>query len=279
MQEDSRKFINSWKRLKRAGDHLLAFKAELDAIFADNGLTTVTRHDKDSGWDIAAIALPESSIERIRDNELSLKLGEYAYQLRAALDGLIWDAITFTRGTEPPADANRVEFPILNWKAAKFEDCGFLKFPFPEELKKWLETIQPNAAIKPPDDTDRSLSICLGDIHDLARFDRHRRLRVVAAVPTGLKFQVVTDPPCKVVARERIASCDLLSGQYEFLRFRIEASGGIHPEKARLQTELTFEILLEDIEPFDGVNAGEQLEMLWRVVRHIIVRFEGNFRK
>jgi hypothetical protein len=205
-------------------------------------------------------------------------LGEYAYQLRAALDRLIWDAITFTQGTEPPSDANRLEFPILNGKARNFQDCAFLKFPFPDELKIWLESVQPYSAVKPPGDPDRGVSTCLGDIHDLARFDRHRRLRVVAAVPTGLKFWVDTIPPCKVVARERIDSCDLLSGQYEFLRYRIETSEGIHPEKARLKTELTFEILLEDIEPFDGKNTGEQLEMLLHVVRYIIMRFEENFR-
>src|SRR5580658_215611 len=108
-----RKFKNSWRRLDRAADHLVAFNAELGAILGDNGISTISRHDKNSGWDIAAIALPEPVIERIRKNKLSLELGEYAYQLRAALDGLIWDAITLQqKGTEPAPDANRVEFPI-----------------------------------------------------------------------------------------------------------------------------------------------------------------------
>ena len=132
--------------------------------------------------------------------------------------------------------------------------------------------------MKPLDDPDRGLSTCLGDIHDLARFDRHRRLRVIAVVPTGLKFGVITAPPCKVVARERIDSCDLLGGQYEFLRFRIETREGINPEKARLKTDLTFEILLEDIEPFEGVNTGEQLQMLLGVVKYVITKFEEAFR-
>jgi hypothetical protein len=277
MEEEKRKFRNSWRRLDRAAHHLLAFNAELSAILADDAFTTITRYDKDSAWDIAGILLSESAIKLIRDNRLSLELGEYAYQLRAALDGLIWDAITFTQGTEPHSDANRLEFPILNGKVAKFQDCGFLKFPFPTKLRDWLETVQPYTAIKPLDDPDRGVSTCLDDIHDLARFDRHRRLRVVAVVPTGLKFGVESVPPCKVVARERIDSCNLLGGPYEFLRFRIETAEGIRPEEARLKTELTFEILLEDIEPFDGVNAGEQLEMLLHVVRYIIMKFEENF--
>jgi hypothetical protein len=62
MEEEKRKFKNSWRRLDRAADHLVAFNAELGAIFADNGLATVARYDKDSGWDIAAIALPEPII-------------------------------------------------------------------------------------------------------------------------------------------------------------------------------------------------------------------------
>lgn len=111
------KFKNSWIRLNRAADHLVAFKAELDAIFADNAFTTVTRYDKDSGWDIAAIALSDSTIKRIGDNRLSLELGEYAYQLRAALDGLIWDAITLTQGTEPPPMQIDWSFPFLTGKS------------------------------------------------------------------------------------------------------------------------------------------------------------------
>jgi hypothetical protein len=263
--------------LDRAATHLSAFKAEVEAILGNGGPSTVCRYDKGSGWVIASFVLPETMTERIRKDVLSLELGEYAYQLRAALDGLIWDAITIYRGAEPPSDANRIEFPVIDGIKKKFKDCAFRKFPFPDKLRDWLETIQPNATDKPEGDPDRGLSTALGDIHDLARLDRHRRLRIVAAVPTNLQFGVYTgDVLSRVVARERI-DCDLFGGQYDFLRFQLETIDKTPLKKATLKTDVTFEILLEDIEPFEGINTGTQLGMLIDAVGYIIARFEKEF--
>ena len=270
------RFGNSWARLDRAAAHLSAFTAEVNSLFADDSPATVCRYDKDSGWFIASFVLADGTIETIKRNTLALELGEYAYQLRAALDGLIWDAITMTLGAEPSADANRVEFPVTDIR--NFKDCGFLKFPFPNELRTWLESLQRNAAEKPEGDPDRGVSTALDDIHDLARFDRHRRLRIVAAVPTNLKFGVNTgDVLSRIVARERIDDCDLLSGQYDLFRFQLEAFDGAPLGKLTLKTDVTFEILLEDIQPFEGMNTGAQLVMLVDVVGYIIARFEKEF--
>ena len=258
--------------------HLAAFKAEFAAIFADVGISTICRHDKGSGWFVASVSLPRATIERIERNILPLEIGEFAYQLRAALDGLIWDAITIKQGSEPPSDANRIEFPIVDGTKKRFKDCAFLKFPFPHKLRDWLESVQPYAAHKPEGDPDRGLNTALGDIHDLARFDRHRRLRIVAAVPIELKFGILSDPPCKIVARERIDTCDIFGGQYEFLRFRAETINGNLPEKAALETRLAFEILFEDIEPFEGMRSELQMQLLAEAVGYVIRRFEEEFR-
>ena len=283
MQYDGRmasrtiRFTNSWARLDRAASHLTAFKDEFRAILNDESPPAVCRYDKDSRWFAARFVLPKASVERIKRNVLSLELGEYAYQLRAALDGLIWDAITITQGTEPPSNANRVEFPITDGVTRPFEDCGFLKFPFPDRLRTWLKSIQLNADEKPEGDPDRGVPTALGDIHNLARFDRHRRLRVVAAVPTNLRFRVNTgDVLSKLVAWE-LMDCDLLGGQPEFLRFQLETPDGILLQKATLQTDISFDVLLEDIEPFEGISAGTQLGMLIDAVGHIIARFEKEF--
>jgi hypothetical protein len=140
-----RRFKNSWSRIKRATERLAAFQAEWNALLANNPFGTVVRYDEDSRWYVASLTASETTRKRIADTTLPLILGEFAYQLRAALDGLIWDAITFTQGTEPPADANRLEFPVLNGKIMNFEKCGFHDFPFPENLKTWLESIQPDS--------------------------------------------------------------------------------------------------------------------------------------
>lgn len=283
---DVRRFKNSWRRAERAGDHLAAFVGEWRAIFPpdDEGPPTVCRYDKDSGWYATSFVLPQAMIERIGRNIMPLELGEYAYQLRSALDGLIWDAITLSqKGTEPPSDANRIEFPILPppiGRNKRFEDCAFLKFPFPDKLKVWLESIQPYTAHKPEGDPDRGLNTALGDIHDLARFDRHRRLRVVAAVPTSLQFAVNTKDVLSRITAWELMDCDLLGGQHQFLRFQLETVDRTPVPKLTLKTDISFEIILEDIEPFDvpeRINVGTQLQMLINAVEYIIMRFEEAF--
>lgn len=263
--------------MDRARTHLSAFVREWAAIFVDNEPSTVCSKDKDHGWFNATFVLPEVMCERIKKNVLPLELGEFAYQLRAALDGLMWDTISITQGAEPTPDAKRVtgiDFPILDGKSKKFEDCAFLLFPFPDKLRIWLESIQPDAAEKPEGHPDRGLSTALGDIHDLARFDRHRRLRVVAAMPTSLRFGVETpEVLSKLVAWEWM-DCDLLGGQHQFLRFQLETIDGTPVKKLKLKTEIGFEILLEDIEPFEGINTGTQLGMLADAVEYVIGRFE-----
>lgn len=262
--------------------HLVAFKVEWERVFADCGLATVARYDEDSGWYIARLEVPPATVERFENNTLSLELGEYAYQLRSALDGLIWDAITFTQGAEPPADANGVYFPVfippITNRSKKFKDSAFLKYPFSEQLKIWLESIQPYQAVKAEGHPDRGIETALWDINDLARLDRHRRLRLVAAVPTTLRWGIVSAVENRIVARERIDTCDLFSGHYEFLRFKVETSSGAELREFTLKTEMAFEALLEDIEPFgNGMDMGSQLYTYIQAVEYIIGRFEEQF--
>jgi hypothetical protein len=280
MDASKPRFKNSWTRTKRAAVHLAAFKTEWERIFADHGISVVTRYDKDSGWHIASVSVGDSTIERFENNSLALELGEYAYQLRSALDGLIWDAITFTQGSEPPADANGVYFPVLvpPITSRKFEDCGFLKLPFPKQLRDWLESIQPYQAVKTVGHPDRGLETAIWDINDLARLDRHRRLRIVAPVITQLRFGIASEPEGRIVARERIESFDLFGGQYEFLRFKVETADGTELRKMALKTALAFEVILEDIRPFGGgMDMGSQLGTYIQAVEYIVGRFEREF--
>lgn len=211
---------------------------------------------------------------------LPLILGEYAYQLRAALDGLIWDAITFEQGgTEPPADANRLEFPILNGKIRDFQSCAFHNFPFPEKLKAWLESIQPDSAEKPEGHPDRGLAGALEDIHNLARLDRHRRLRIVAAFPTELLANFVFEPAegFRAIGEEGLP-CNILGDEYDLLRFKVESVTGNLPGKIRIETGAKFEIFFEDLVTYKDLPPGQRLGNLGDAVAYVISRFEDEFR-
>jgi hypothetical protein len=271
------RFKNSWSRIERATHHLAAFKAEWNRI-AQATRSTVIRYDEDSGWYVASLTADDATREAIRKTILPLILGEYAYQLRAALDGLIWDAITFTQGTEPPADANRLEFPVLNGKVRNFKDCGFHKFPFPEKLKTWIESIQPDSAEKPEGHPDRGLAGALEDVHNLARWDRHRRLRIIASFPTELYTNVIFDPPdgFKEVGMEALA-CNILGDENELLRFKVESVTGNLPRKIRIETNAKFEIFFEDLATYKGLATGERLGNLGEAVGYVIGQFESEF--
>lgn len=271
------RFRNSWTRIKRATEHIEAFQTEWNAV-AKGPFTTIATYDEDSAWYTASLTAEEAIRERIRNTSLPLILGEYAYQLRAALDGLIWDAITFTQGSEPPADATRVEFPILNGKTKEFDKCGFLKFPFPDKLKDWLESIQPGSTEKPLGDPDRGLANALEDVHNLARFDRHRRLRIVAAFPSELYVNVIFEPAkgFKAVDIEGLP-CNILGDEYDLLRFKVASATDAAPDKILIETGAKFEIFFEDIAAVQDMPPGERLGNLLEAVGHITRRFEAEF--
>jgi hypothetical protein len=280
MEASQQRFKNSWSRIDRAKYHLAAFQTEWNRL-AKASRSTITRLDKDSGWYTASFVVDESLRCAIKMTTLPLILGEYAYQLRAALDGLIWDAITFKQGAEPASDAKnvtRLEFPILNGKVRDFNACAFHHFPFPDKLKTWMESIQPDSAEKPEGHPDRGLAGALEDIHNLARFDRHRRLRIVAALPTELYANIVFDPPegFKAVGWEGIP-CNILGDEYDLLRFKVESVTGNPPRKIRIETNAKFEIFFEDLATYKDLPSGERLRNLMEAVVYVIRQFESEF--
>src|ERR1035441_1769753 len=236
-----KRFKNSWSRLDRATDHLAAFQKEWNRL-TQSGFGSIVRDDQDSGWYVASLTASDAIRDAVRKTPLPLILGEYAYQLRACLDGLIWDAVTFAQGTEPSADANRLEFPILNGKVRDFKKFGLHDYPFPHKLKTWIESIQPDSAEKPLGHPDRGLAGALEDVHNLARLDRHRRLRIVAAFPTELYANIIFDPPegFKAVGQEGLP-CNILGGEYDLLRFKVDSATGKPPRKIRIETGAKFE--------------------------------------
>ena len=275
-----RKFKNSWSRLSRAEEHLASFQHEWHTLLTKDGFAPVTRYDKDSGWTIASAIPNVATEERIRDNTLSLVVGEYAYQLRAALDGLIWDAFTLIQGSEPTAKASSLYFPIYTGDRAKtFQKDGF-GVRFPKKLEDWLKSIQPETPEKPEEHPDWRVAAALTAIHDLARFDRHRRLRIIGAIPTVIGFAAFQTPPTPPVSID-IAEwdsipCDVLNKQYDFLRFKV-SDGTIEFPNKMLEIHLTFEVAFEDIRPVAGVPSGDRLPSFAAAANYIIDRFEQEF--
>ena len=271
------RFKNSMDRVKRAAYHSRALDSEWKAILGSPDTQTYLCDRRHPGWFTVIAALGSSAREQFAENTLALELGEFAYQLRAALDGLMWDALTHIHGAEPAShEATRLEFPIVRTDA-EFSKRGFHQFRFPQKLKEWLESVQPYKPDKEAGDPDRSLGLALEGIHNLARLDRHRRLRTVAALPMDASFIPITTPSGGTIIRLERLSCDLFSGQDELAKMKVECAGGITPYHVRLRANVTFEILFEGFDLYSGEGMGIQLQRFAKAVAHTIARFEAEF--
>lgn len=115
--------------------------------------------------------------------ELPALFGEWLYNLRSALDHVVWASAAHASGSIPPAGEDGLQYPIYDTEKAWKRNLWRLR-PFPEHQVEMLHTMQPFNS-----DLDANF---LGWINRLARIDRHRRLamwtaRVAEAEPV---FQI-----------------------------------------------------------------------------------------
>ncbi|CAN5408238.1 hypothetical protein BH10ACT5_BH10ACT5_14170 [soil metagenome] len=118
---------------------------------------------------------------------LSALFGEWLYNLRSALDYLVWAAAAYAAGCVPPPNEGGLQYPIYDDESAWERNRWRLKQLAPHQVEM-LETMQPFRS-----DADANY---LGWINRLARIDRHRRLTTftarvaeanpVLAVPSGV---------------------------------------------------------------------------------------------
>jgi hypothetical protein len=81
------------------------------------------------------------------DQTLALELGEFFYQLRAALDGAFWEAAVIASEGKVPAKGDSIAFPICPTKD-KFDISPVHKLPFPKELYDLICSIQPLSSVR-----------------------------------------------------------------------------------------------------------------------------------
>lgn len=264
-------FEDSWKRIERSRMHAEALWNEFGRLFPKDGYTLTSEQEDEGTWTLNAVFNAPPG-----DNCIALELGEFVYQLRAALDAAVWKAVWILDGAEPPANASNLEFPIYP-NQGKFDNAGIHKFNFPQELRDWLATIQPYSTDKPLGDPDCGLNVTLTALHDCARKDRHRRLHVFACVGEAVSTEFIpASADCSVIWMQDVKA-DFLKGKNTFLRFRVAGSG---PQfKIKLATSLKIDIAVEDIPIWPGGSFGEELKRFGLATEYVINRFDSVFAK
>ncbi|MGP8259611.1 MAG: hypothetical protein ACLQM6_06610 [Acidobacteriaceae bacterium] len=263
-----RLFKNSWKRIERAKMHGEALAREWTTALPKEGQRVDVKQENDGAW-VASFLINVPP-----DNNLALEVGEFFYQLRSSLDGAIWQAVTIGEGTEPTTNINRLDFPICS-EERYFNQSAIHKHKLPQNLKNWLASIQPYCAEKPLDDPDRGLGTTLQILHNLARMDRHRRLRVVAAVPSKVEWAFNSWPPANITSAEGIR-CNFLEGESKFLRFTAETIDGQPIDKIQLATGIKIEIAVDEIPCWEGTLDKEFVRFVG-ATHYVIQRFEEFF--
>lgn len=265
-------FIDSRKRFERAVFHAEAIKTVWETLVDLKAYKTVIEPNSD--WTEAVVRYQRTS--PIPEHNLALQFGEMFYQLRSALDNLVYEASMILEKTNPPSNENSVEFPICS-DPAKFSKNSVNRPPFPQKLRDWIESVQPYNVSKCATTEEKIRVYALRVLHDCARKDRHRRLHVVAAPLTEVGWSFFPIPG-RILSITPL-NMNLLEGDDEFLRLRLE---GFDPkgssEKIELNSDALFEISIDEIPLVIPGDSQRAMGAIFDSVNHVIVYFEDWFK-
>jgi len=175
---------------------------------------------------------------------LSLLMGEFLYQLRAALDSCIYEATVLETGQSPPPDERNLGWPICATQA-QFQKASRSIRALSEFRRAHVETYQPfNAGHLPPE--FRVISESLGWVNDLARIDRHRRLHIVGGWASRISPKLTLPPGVTVQSRQTMRD-GFLEDESEVVRFAL--AGWQRGMELEGNPDLLIDVMLDELPP------------------------------
>lgn len=256
----------TWQRLERAESHRARFANVWNGFIESEAYESSCNVDPEGEGAILVDARP-------LPEELSLVLGELLYQLRAALDSLIYEVAVIDSGEDPPPDADKLEFPIRTDSGAQFDSVAWKLGPLSQEHRTMIESIQPYRAQNQYPWQINFMFSSLEMLNDWARKDRHRGLHVVASWASNKN--PILDLPPGVYLRAMIVTPDgLLEHESEVARFFLD---GWEPGMdLQANPNLAIDVALQDApEPrSDDDTLNERVRFMIATVRLIIDGFE-----
>lgn len=132
-------------------------------------------------------------------SELAVATGEWLYNVRSALDYVIWATTAHVTGQLPPPDEGQLQYPIYDSEDAWTRNLYRLKH-LEEHHRSMLKTMQPFNS-----DLDANY---LGWINRLARIDRHRHLNHMTAYLAVIEPVIAVPEGCSTTLQwgERVLS-------------------------------------------------------------------------
>ncbi len=261
-------FADSRARIERAIVHAKSITQEWTSLIDPNQRAD-TRIEKRSDTRYVAVSI----LKVAPANDIAILIGEFFYQLRAALDAAMYKSLVLQDGKDPPDGANRVEFPIYD-DEKQFDKCLAMKSSLPQQFKDLLRSIQPFAGETTSEWGLKELGRRLEVLHDCARKDRHRRLHVVMASITKLRAAFECSPNVAISAVKPLP-IDFLRGESEFLGFEAAFSSEDPTTFIRLRTGVTIELCISEIPGYAGNELLSELEQIMLATQHVVDVFEN----
>ncbi len=175
------------ERVRRAGEIRTEIGSEWNTYLADHPRQIdVVRGDTDTSWTFVVKTLTPMPVR------LSALFGEWLYELRAALDGIVYYLAVRDSSQNPPPAERGIFFPVFT-DPAKYDDSnhrGRMK-ALSDKTFALLRQVQPFNA--QPDHRSNTLWW----IEELARIDRHRQGHALA--PHIEKIKIGHQKPLQTV--------------------------------------------------------------------------------
>ena len=264
-------FENCWERIERAKVHNEALADAWNGL-ANNDVYEVFSYVGDDGAGFIR-AIPLNSFPRAG---FSLQLGELLYQLRSALDGLVYTAAILETGQNPPPDEKCLEFPICV-RRRYFKDSIHKLGPLTQKRRDLIEAVQPyNAPCLAPELVSFNYNRGIGILNDWARKDRHRKLHVIGSWTAGASPQLRL-PEGVTLASMTVKTGNLLENEDEIASFQL--GGFQRGMKVEVNPDLFTEIAVDEApapcHPKD--TFGARLDCMIRAVSYILTAVEESF--
>ncbi len=230
-----------WLKIKRADDHRATLEHQAKAWVESQRYEVIHDHDTQSGDHLIRLRMKSPP------DLWGIVLGEFAHNLRSALDHLVYQLVINNNITPP--DRNRLQFPIFSqqkWFRKHLPDGrgGYL-VGVADTVRDQIRDLQPchRRNLHPTVGSD-PLEI-LASINDV---DKHRVLHPVAAVAAGIQAETRTN----VTPVDPISSVQLILHNYIGLPIEEAVVFGIRvvPPEARVEINLNQAISI-------GVAFGE----------------------
>jgi hypothetical protein len=191
--------------------------------------------------------------------ELPVIFGEWLYNLRSALDYIVWATAVHTSGSAPPPGEGGLQYPIYDEAAAWDKNLWRLK-PLAGHHRHMLHTMQPFNS-----NADANF---LGWINRLARIDRHRRTTVWTA-RLG-QIEPVLQIPSGKMPRSEYGREVFVDGVCDFMRYTFASRQDAEGVSGNPRVGIDPEIAEWSVSPFWGrLRFSDRLRMM-----HVFVRAE-----